>query len=100
MHKFCMTFHAILHGIVVMAADSQSWGPGFEYWHFQIFSVNFSITHSYLNTYIDYYFNLKIFPPTYNNYCCHLVAKNEMGQTKMSEQYKVMETLQPITNSA
>jgi len=30
-----MTSHAKLHGIVVMAGDSQSRGPGFEYWHFQ-----------------------------------------------------------------
>jgi len=31
MHKVCMTNHAILHGLVVMAVDSQSEGPGFEY---------------------------------------------------------------------
>ncbi len=31
MHKSCMTNHAILHGLVVMAVDSQSEGPGFEY---------------------------------------------------------------------
>jgi len=31
MHKICMTYHAILHGLVVMAVDSQSEGPGFEY---------------------------------------------------------------------
>ena len=31
----CMTSHAKLHGIVVMAEDSQSKGPGFESWHFQ-----------------------------------------------------------------
>jgi hypothetical protein len=41
MHKICITYHAILHGLVVMAVDSQSEGPGFEYqssqnlfWHF------------------------------------------------------------------
>jgi hypothetical protein len=31
MHKICMTYYAILHGLVVMAVDSQSEGPGFEY---------------------------------------------------------------------
>jgi hypothetical protein len=31
MHKVCMTNHAILHGLVVMAVDSQSEGPGIEY---------------------------------------------------------------------
>jgi len=35
--KFCMTSHAVLHGIVVMTTDSESEGQGFEYWHFQIF---------------------------------------------------------------
>jgi hypothetical protein len=31
LHKICMTYHAILHGLVVMAVNSQSEGPGFEY---------------------------------------------------------------------
>jgi len=41
MQKFCMTFHAVLHGTVVMTLDSESEGPGFEYWHFKIFSNYF-----------------------------------------------------------
>ena len=31
MHNICMTNHAILHGLVVMAVDSQHEGPGLEY---------------------------------------------------------------------
>jgi hypothetical protein len=31
MHRLCMTIHAILHGLVAMAVDSQSVDPGFEY---------------------------------------------------------------------
>jgi hypothetical protein len=36
-----MTFHAVLHGIVVMILDSESEGPGFEYWHSKIVSNYF-----------------------------------------------------------
>jgi hypothetical protein len=42
--KLCMTNHAILHGLVVMAVDSQSEGPGFEYQSRQNSSLTLSLT--------------------------------------------------------
>jgi hypothetical protein len=51
MHKICMTYHAILHGLVVMAVDSQSEGPGFEYQSYENLFLPFP-THLRLSNHI------------------------------------------------
>jgi len=50
MQKVCMTNHAILYGLVVMAVDSQSVGPGFKYQSSQNFFNTFSPSYGYPST--------------------------------------------------
>ena len=61
MQKVCMTNHAILHGLVVMAVDSQSEGPGIEYQSSQILFWHFSPTSGYLITFQRHVMHLENF---------------------------------------